>query len=214
MNKLVILVSGKLGSGKNTLADILKEEIEAEYGTSVAIDYFARLLKEMCRDSFRPLTDYLNQMFSTVYEMEGDFGGYEFSKMKIEDESWFEKKTPISRMILQIIGTDIVRTVNENFWSESFIKRTNERKELVVLNSDCRFPSEIEQVQKNFDTITIRVEREMDRDGVINEHISEKALDCKTDWDYVIHNNDSLGVLRVQAKSIVRSIEKYFKCAK
>lgn len=198
MKKIVILVSGKLQSGKNTFADILKEELENEYKFTVAIDYFARLLKEMCRDSFRPLVDYLNTNLLSC----GPNGEW------ITDESWFEKKTPITRMILQIVGSEIVRTVNENFWSESFVKRANERAEVITINSDCRFPSEIEHVQKNFDTVTIRVERTMERDGAINEHMSETALDDKRDWDYVIHNNGTLDDLKAEAKRIAYDIFK------
>jgi dephospho-CoA kinase len=211
MKKLVILVSGKLQSGKNSLADILKEEIQNQYKIPVATDYFARLLKEMCRDSFKPLTNYLNEIFSDVYEMEGNFCGHDFQKLITTDESWFEKKNNISRMTLQIVGTEIVRAVNENFWSESFIKRTNDRKETIVLNSDCRFKSEIEQVEKNFTTVCIRIERKMERNEIINEHISEKALDDKTDWDYLIHNDGTLEELRSEAKKIVQDLGRYFR---
>jgi len=211
MKKLIILVSGKISSGKNTFADILKEEIQNQYKIPVATDYFARLLKEMCRDSFKPLTNYLNKIFNDVWEMEGNFCGHDFQKLITTDDSWFENKNDITRMALQIIGTEIVRTVNENFWSESFIKRTNERSEMIVLNSDCRFPSEINQVKNNFQTICIRIERNLERNEIINEHISEKALDDKTDWDYLIHNDGTLDELRTEAKKITQDLGRYFK---
>ncbi len=201
MKKIVILVSGKISSGKNTFTDFLKEDIESRYNTPVATDYFARLLKEMCRDSFRPLSEYLNTELLA--------GGP--NSEWISDESWFEKKTPITRMILQIVGSEIVRTVNKNFWSESFVERANERKEFITINSDCRFPSEIEHVQKNFDVVKIRVEREMDRNGSINEHVSEKALDDYHNWDYVIHNNGTLDELKAQTKYITNNLVHYFE---
>ena len=211
--KIIILVSGKLQSGKNTFADLLKEEIESRYNVMVVTDYFAKLLKEMCRDSFKPLTDFLNDIFRICEEdCQDEMLRDEVKKLITKDNNWFENKNDITRHILQIVGTDIVRTVNQNFWSESFIKRVKERKEAVTINSDCRFRSEISQVESNFsNTFTIRIERDMDRNNSVNEHISEKELDDYDSWDYKVWNNGTLEELKEQAKIVATDIFKNFE---
>lgn len=201
MKAQVILISGKLQSGKNSFADILKEEIETKYFTTVQIDYFAKLLKDMCKEAFRPLTDFLNEYFNSI--------SYHSSKalsLVTEDLNWYETKNEITRHVLQGVGTQIVRTVNENYWIEAFKNRIREHGNLTIC-SDVRFENEISEVEKDFDTIKIRVERNLDRNGSINEHISEKALDNYKDWDYIIENNGTLDDLRGHAKRIVSELD-------
>jgi chloramphenicol 3-O-phosphotransferase len=56
--KRIILISGKLQSGKNQLAEFLKEEF-AKKNLNVGQDLFAGPLKDWCKEDFRPLTELL-----------------------------------------------------------------------------------------------------------------------------------------------------------
>lgn len=210
--KLIILLSGKLSSGKNTTADILKEELENHFKEKVALDSFARPLKEMCQKSFKPLIDYLNQMFKTVYEMEGNFGGYEFDKLITEEKHWWEEKTPISRILLQQTGTELFRDhVSKNYWVELFKKNSKSRIENIVINSDTRFLGEIEYLEScdDINVITIRVERNIERNNTFNEHVSETALDDYKDWNIIIRNDGTLEELRSNIKDLVTKEHTY-----
>lgn len=204
--KLVILFSGKISSGKNTAAEILKEELEKLYSKPVQSDYFARALKELCRDSFKPLTDFFNEMMLNLLK-EKYLDSYSFNDIKnliTHDYSWFEIKNPITRHILQIIGTDIVRGIDQNYWTKKTIENIHNSKENIFLITDTRFFNEMDLVGKEFNTIEIRINRNIDRNNSFNEHVSETALDDYKDWDIVINNDGTLEDLRKEIQIIVK----------
>ena len=59
MKKIVILISGKIKSGKNQLADFMKEYFEKQ-NLKVSSDYFAKAVKDGCKEDFKKLADELN----------------------------------------------------------------------------------------------------------------------------------------------------------
>ena len=200
----VILVSGKISSGKNTLAEMIKAELEA-MGVNVAVDSFAKPLKDMCKEAFKPLTEYLNDLIRN----QSPWG---FDHLITSDENWYENKNEITRRILQAVGTDVVRKVNPNYWAESFVQRCLAESSQIIINSDCRFPSEIEAVWGAYKMrcFKIRVERKTNRDSVVHEHSSETALDVWSEWDMMIENNGTLDELKNEAKEIAAWICKTY----
>lgn len=185
---LVVLISGKIGSGKNTLADMILKEL----GDKALADSFARPLKEFCRDTLRPVTDYLNQNCLTC----GPGGDW------ILDEHWFEKKTPVTRLLLQIVGTDIVRKIDDYYWTRAAARNIGASTRDIILMTDWRFPNEFEKINEVFHTFTIRVNRDLPRSEGFNEHISETALDSRMEYNVVVENNQSLEVLQEWARDI------------
>jgi hypothetical protein len=178
--KIVILVAGKIGSGKDTFVKFLLEYLKGR-GHHYA---FAKPLKDMCYHAFRPLVSWLNDSIH--------------AEEQITVSSWYEKKTPVTRMILQAVGTDIVRQVNPDYWIERAIEYINARPELVILISDWRFPSEYIGLNDHFHVVTVRVRRTLTRQGAIHEHESETALDkfCpQKGWDLEIDNNGTVAQL-------------------
>lgn len=178
--KTVVLLSGKIGSGKNTFGEMLQEIL----GYRAKTDYFARPLKEMCRDAFRPLSLYLNSNLSID---------------TIEDSSWFEKKTPVTRHILQIVGTDIVRKVSENYWSKMARDNISSHLAPIVIMTDWRFPSEWDFLDRTMNCVCVRINRGIGRE---KEHESETALDNFEWFDFIIENNSTLEDLRIQANLV------------
>jgi len=187
MNKQVILVSGKINSGKNEVTNLIREFL----GEVVGNEFFARPLKELCRDSFKPLVVYLNTL------AEGDQFPF-FTN----DESWFERKNPITRHLLQIVGTEIVRRIEPNYWIDETIKNIRARKEPIITVSDVRFPNEIQEIERLFPVLKVRVNRDIQRD-IHEDHISERALDNYQAWDVVIDNNGTLDELRYLVKNFI-----------
>jgi hypothetical protein len=213
--KQIILISGKLQSGKNTFADLLKEELEKN-NITVGQDSFAKLLKDMCKEGFKPLIDFLNDIFKKRIENHYVEIGIDqcalipngLEKFITKDENWYENKNDITRMILQIVGTDIVRKINPNYWVEQFMERCNLSKCQVILNTDVRFPNEcfIPKYNNGTQSILIRVNRNIERIGDIHNHPSETSLDSYTNWDYVIDNNSDLNALKENAVKICNII--------
>jgi hypothetical protein len=94
-----------------------------------------------------------------------------------------------ARDVMQIVGTEMFRTMYPDVWVHALVNKIKEDNTEVALISDCRFPNEVEIVQKNRGYV-IR----LTRDHFGADHPSEKALDKDIyDWanfDYVIDNHD------------------------
>jgi len=114
---------------------------------------------------------------------------------------WDGNKDEKGRTLLQYVGTDVIRTQDEDYWVR-FI-----REMLAffygewdyVLIPDCRFPNEVDYLKNNgFSTTHIRVVRDGFASPLTPEqqlHPSETALDNSTP-DYYIYNDGSLEDLR------------------
>ena len=124
MTKKVILVSGKLQSGKNTFTDILMEEMKKSI--SIDYDYFAKPLKNECKTVFSNLVDYLNKI-----SLENNI-----PSLYTNEDSWYENKNEVTRILLQTYGTDIFRElVDEDWWAKKLKKKILARDEEVIVVS-------------------------------------------------------------------------------
>lgn len=214
MVKNVILVSGKLQSGKNTFVDLMMEELK-KTDLKVDFDFFAKSVKDQCKDIFKNLIEYLNSI-----SQENNI-----PELYTVDENWYETKNKITRILLQTYGTEIFRDmVDSNHWSKILKRRIMmERNEDVLFITDVRFKSEIsticdsEAIKHDHRTISpkykvtkIRIERDnyVRGDDPIFTHQSEIDLDDFQEWDYLVKNNGTLDDLKRNAKETVSSILK------
>lgn len=217
MVKNVILVSGKLQSGKNTFVNMLMDELKTT-NLKVGFDFFAKSVKDQSKDIFKNLTDYLN----TISEK------YNIPEIYTTEDNWYESKNHITRILLQIYGTDIFRDmVDANHWGKILKRRlVSEKNEDIMFITDVRFKSEIsticdkEPMRHDYRTITpnynvmkIRINRnnyERTDDPIFTHH-SEIDLDDYTDWDVLINNDSDLNSLLKQAKETKEFILKHMK---
>ncbi len=222
--KNVLLISGKLQSGKNTFADIIKN-ILTERQISVRTDLFAGSLKEWCSEDFKSVADYLNNFTESIKSAVKIFENVDrypereafvrkidsmLNELQIQNENWYENKTKLTRLILQIYGTEIFRQrVDNDWWAKQLKKRVLESSSLFTLITDVRFPNEIEvfyDMPEDYKIITIRVERKLNTESDIAQHESETALDNYDCWNYIVDNNGSLEDLRYSAKVVLDDI--------
>jgi len=217
MNR-VILISGKLQNGKNQVADFIKEFAISE-GYKVGIKSFARRLKDNCKKDFRMLVEYLNEYVDEFISEHGELLNknalLKLKKLKIKDENWYEDKTDITRIILQIVGTEIFRNrVDKNYWIKQIAQEDID--ENFVFITDGRFVNELEiysdliiKNKKEIEVFKIRVNRdELKKDKIYNEHSSEKELDDYEGWDFVINNNGSLEDLKEKVMEVYQQIKE------
>lgn len=222
MKKKVILVSGKARHGKNQFSEYLVDELQNQ-GYITSTDLFAGNLKKWCNEDFKSLANVLDNIaeeikaqigvyFDTRSEMAGDqtFKNIESSidKLKIKDENWYEDKTDITRSILQLVGTEIFRKrVDDNWWVNQLKDRCINSNSDFIIVTDCRFKNEIEGILCNdFDTIAIRVERNINTDNWVAAHDSETALDNWKEWNFIVDNNGSLDDLKESVKVVLDDI--------
>jgi len=173
--KLIGLL-GKKRSGKDTVADFLKEKYQYKKMA------FADKLKSICREMFG-FTD--QQLYTD-------------DKEKIDD---YWNISP--RHALQFIGTDLIRSymdkliphIKNNFWvkvlEKEYLDTVKNFPEKYIVISDVRFENEVDFIHKYGGTV-IKLERESEYDDV---HISEKGIDDITNYDILIHNNSTLDAL-------------------
>ena len=201
-----IALSGKKQCGKDTIASMLKKKLEAS-GMSVEIDYFARPLKEFCITVLgleRELVYGSNDDKNTETHINwGNMPHY----LAITRQALVECKdncpkhdTPMTvREVLQHIGTNVVRRIDNDAWARAPF-RTQREVDVVIL-ADCRFPNEKEWTERN-GGVTIRVERDT---GFEDDHPSETALD-DADFQIRYNNNGTLEELEQFVESLINQI--------
>lgn len=218
--KTVFLLGGKIGSGKNFVFDILTKALQSEGKTCEHV-YFAKALKDMSKESFKPLAAHINHICENIELLLGALedtpvnliiknGIYDNLKLlKIKDENWYENKTEITRMIIQVIGTDFVRLADKDFWVKQAAKVIQSSTADYFIITDFRFPNEyysLKDMIPGAKIVPVKIDRTIEREGVIHQHPSELALDDFKHFEETIDNN---GTLEETEKNVKEMVSKY-----
>jgi len=220
--KLIVLVSGKLQSGKNQFAEYLKQHI-SKRDVSIYEDLFALGVKNGCKEDFAPLVKYLN----------------ENTDIKTTDDNWYENKTELTRILLQLYGTDIFRKrVSTDWWVKKQAERIVKNEKDVTIITDVRFPNEIDKLLDYISTdysakqttctfgeeeyltknhlqfisgcpyriCSVRINRNSAIKMGIKDHESETALDNYENFNYIYENNGTLDDLNTFAEFIAEEL--------
>lgn len=180
----ILLVAGKKQHGKDTFAR-LAQDVLKKYDSQWTIRRlaFADNLKAAAKIIFKLSEEQL-------------YG----SEKEISDYRYY--KTP--REILQLLGTEVVRTIHPDTWVLSLIHQIDEewdqsackpRRPLFVI-TDARFPNEIDLVHAHFGTArAVWIERPdlVSEDG----HASETSLD---DYNFDYHVRNDAGLVEMTSK--------------
>jgi hypothetical protein len=208
----LIAVSGKLASGKDTIAAEVFKELQGEphhlYFAAALKDEVDELMvvvrntkwKWLCRikaqRKFSINKDMAKHMVDLLHEPARSAEGLGLNA---------RDRTPWIRLALQYWGVEVRRTQDPDYWVKQAIKSAAtaiaEGKDIMV--TDVRFPGEVEACQGiGFTVIRLNITTEtqaariMARDGLINDpkalvHATEVALDGFDAFNIVIDNNDS-----------------------
>jgi len=158
----LILLAGRIGSGKDTVADHLVERGAVKIALADKLKIVTQKLINIFYNENIPLTDFYDREAK-----ERDRGGYTI------------------RHLLQQVGSEVFReTLHENIWCETL----NIPDAAVVIITDCRRQNEIDYFKKRYpDVVSIRLVRST---CIISTHQSEAYID-ELNTDYVIYNNDT-----------------------
>jgi len=194
----------------------MKEYFEKQ-NLKVSADYFAKAVKDGCKEDFKKLADELNnyvielkRVIISKYNYINEILDSKIDELKISDENWYENKTFITRTILQLYGTEIFRNrVDSDYWVKQVKDKCEKSDSDIILVTDTRFPNEItEMYSDNYDLITIRLLRDINKDKSKN-HYSETALDDWNEWTYIIDNKrNSLKSFQKQVIMVAEDILK------
>lgn len=183
---MLIGISGKARVGKDTLSDFLIKAFHDKFDIDFVKIAYADSLKNKVMHDF-------NLSWEQLYGDSKEAPDKRYKKNKEgpdEDNNFW---TP--REILQFIGTECYRSIDDNFWVKNLFKDIDSYGYENVIISDCRFKSEVDAIKER-GGYHIKVIR--DYDGVVhnNNHSSEKELEDDYDIDVKINNDGSLDMLK------------------
>jgi hypothetical protein len=189
--QLIIAISGKKRSGKNTVGEFINDYFNHD-------DFFNSV-------RFYAFGDAVKETAAIMLGLDIDY----FKDDKVKDEifTFIGGKTFTGREILQIVGTQALR---ENFCDTVWITNINQklfvsRFDINIL-TDLRFISEYEYLRSliKFEVIFIRVNNNRLKDQ--DQHRSEIELD-DYHFDFTINNYGTIEELKEKVFDVCRSIE-------
>ena len=122
------------------------------------------------------------------------------------------KEKEIIRPLLVTYGTDIIRSMNENWWIDRLEKKlgVHQSMELLPIVTDVRYPNEMEWIQKKNNGVLVHVTRKgigpANKEEKVNNAILKKGADYRIMWPTFGENNIDLA-----DKYVRRVMNKVFK---
>lgn len=221
---LLIAISGRARMGKDTLADFLREEFNKELlsesmwqkGNGMVKVAYADALKERIMEDFNLSWA---QVYGDLKEVEDkryprpSRGGISPAAVRYDSHDRRAAKLPpyywTPREIMQFMGTDCYRAIDDNFWVKQLFKTLSKRGIKNAIISDCRFVSEVEAVL-NRGGCHIRIYREGVDTIHGSAHTSETSLDDYKKIDFAIENSGTLEDLKLKANKLAKIIMEDF----
>ena len=172
---MIIGISGKMGTGKTTLAQLLQDLLLRDHlvGEGVpVIRAFGDVLKQEVAQEF-------NFPLEWCYTQQG--------KLKFIQNQ--QGRSGTVRELLQYWGTDVRRAQDSLYWTRAMARTvaTDLRQGNHIIVHDVRFLNEARWVKEQ-GGIVVRLEPyEGWKEGQYAQHESEKNLDDYPDFDEVLH---------------------------
>jgi len=127
-----------------------------------------------------------DHLYQCIEEARAELTPEEFEQCGYDKFTLHEPGHMTGREVMQFVGTEIFRRMYHNVWAQGTVNRIlKENSEMAVI-CDCRFPNEVEAVQKAGGKV-IRFTRCVDE---ADKHPSEISLDGYEGFDYIIDNRN------------------------
>jgi len=198
---MIIGVSGKARSGKNTFAEMLAAELNKEAYPPYVMMGFANELKLRCQEAFDLTWEQLwgedKEVPDKRYiKLQGTGSHFGDSNLPFNSTYW------TAREIMQDFGA-FYRSIDNGFWVKNLFKVIEEKEYTNVIITDVRYINEADFVIDNGGFV-IRINRE-NKDDVHNmQHPSEVELDEYNRFDFTVINNWTLEELKVSASEVAK----------
>lgn len=206
-----IALSGRKQVGKDTATAMMKSILETN-GLRVKTTAFAESLKEMCinilglkRENVYGTDAQKNELSHIKWD---GFSSEIVWKYATErDCDFYTIKVPRSgymtvREVLQVMGTDVFRSISGNVWATAPFNRDWSDYDVVFI-TDCRFPNE-KLVTEEHGGVVVRLERTT---GYVDNHPSETALDeASFDQRFYYKNDGTLEELHTFVYGVLETL--------
>ena len=127
----IVAFAGRKQSGKTTCAEAVRDLYNhtAKNENAAKIYSFADPLKKnICMDI-------LGLTHDQCY-------GSDDNKNELTNNYWNDKQLT-AREVMQFVGTDIFRKMQNNIWVDATLKQIDQDQPELAIISDCRFPNEV-----------------------------------------------------------------------
>lgn len=188
---MLIGICGRARSGKDTFAKMLGEALFDATGQRYVLMAYGNELKLRVQRDFDLSFD----------QLWGDDKELEDKRYPKKDGGFWS-----GREILQFMGTECFRAVDNNFWVKQLFDKIDEKEYENVIITDVRFPNEADPVvdKKGFVIKIVRSDRQSIHGTT---HASETSMDNYERSEIIeIINDGDLNDLRVAANQLVKSI--------
>ena len=176
---MIIGISGKAGSGKDTAAKML-EVLYANPDISYE-DFANKRYKNFADIQIVHFADSLKETAQVLFRIgEWETNTQEGKKTTI---NWIGKTV---RELLQGIGQGLRDAIDPNLWVKILFANTEDWSNYII--ADVRYPNEIKAIKER-NGILLRIDR---KGAGAGNHSSETALDDYKEWDVHIENNGSI----------------------
>lgn len=172
----IIAFAGRKQSGKSTACEFISSIISLPNNklTHKIYSFADPLKQDICMNI-------LGLTYDQCYGSDDD-------KNSLTHLTWNNQKLT-ARDVMQIVGTEMFRAMYPEVWVNALINKILADNLEVALICDCRFPNEVEIVQKHHGHVL-----RLTRDPFHSDHHSERALDKENyDWsnfDSIIDNEN------------------------
>ena len=189
---MIIGISGKAGSGKDTAAKML-EVLYANPDISYE-DFINKRYKNFADIQIVHFADSLKETAQVLFRIgEWETNTQEGKKTTI---NWIGKTV---RELLQGIGQGLRDAIDPNLWIKILFANTEGWTNYII--ADVRYPNEIKAIKER-NGILLRIDRKGTGAG---NHSSETALDNYKEWDVHIENNSSIEDLFEAMKIFIKN---------
>ena len=176
---MIIGISGKAGSGKDTAAKML-EVLYANPDISYE-DFANKRYKNFADIQIVHFADSLKETAQVLFRIgEWETNTQEGKKTTI---NWIGKTV---RELLQGRGQGLRDAIDPNLWVKILFANTEGWSNYII--ADVRYPNEVYAIKKR-NGVLIRIDR---KGAGAGNHSSETALDDYKEWDVHIENNGSI----------------------
>ena len=176
---MIIGISGKAGSGKDTAAKML-EVLYANPDISYE-DFTNKRYKNFADIQIVHFADSLKETAQVLFRIgEWETNTQEGKKTTI---NWIGKTV---RELLQGIGQGLRDAIDPNLWVKILFANTEGWSNYII--ADVRYPNELYAIKER-NGILLRIDR---KGAGAGNHSSETALDDYKEWDVHIENNGSI----------------------
>ena len=189
---MIIGISGKAGSGKDTAAKML-EVLYANPDISYE-DFANRRYKNFADIQIVHFADTLKETAQVLFRIsEWETNTQEGKKTTID---WIGKTV---RELLQGIGQGLRDAIDPNLWVKILFANTEDWSNYII--ADVRYPNEVYAIKER-NGVLIRIDR---KGAGAGNHSSETALDDYKEWDVHIENNGSIEDLFEAMKIFIKN---------